>query len=86
MPLWVRTLLITAVQDEVRDAVRGHRSHVLELRREGRLRIAGEFPDGDGFLEIFEAADRHEAEKISRSSPLVEDGLAAPMLRPLTET
>jgi hypothetical protein len=31
---------------------------------------------------VFEAVDRKEAEAIARSSPLVEEGLGAWMLRP----
>jgi uncharacterized protein YciI len=81
MPFYVRTLLITGPVDEVEPARRGHEEHLRELRALGRLRAAGEFPDGDGYLEIFEAADRLEAERIAAASPLVSDGLGAWMLR-----
>jgi uncharacterized protein YciI len=39
----------------------------------------------DGFLEIFEAKDRLEAEAIARSSPLVQEGLGTWMLREWVE-
>jgi len=58
-----------------------HRAHLRDLHAQGRLRTAGEFPDGEGFLQIFEARDRMEAESIARSSPLVDAGLVAWMLR-----
>ena len=81
MPLYVRTLLVTGPPDEVESTAEGHREHLRGLRAEGKLRAAGEFANGDGFLEIFEAADRLEAERIARSSPLVLDGQASWMLR-----
>jgi uncharacterized protein YciI len=55
------------------------------LRRQGKLRTAGTFNDGDGYLDIFEAEDRHEAESITRSSPLVEAGWASWTLREWSE-
>jgi uncharacterized protein YciI len=81
MPLYVRTVLVTATPDQVGDALDRHREHLRELRRAGRLRAAGAFSRGDGFLEIFEARDLYEAERVARSSPLVERGLGAWMLR-----
>ncbi len=81
MPLYVRTLLVTAVPDEVEQAMEGHREHLRRLKADGRLRAAGAFRHGDGFLEIFEAKDLLEAESIARSSPLVEEGLGTWMLR-----
>jgi uncharacterized protein YciI len=81
MPLWVRTMLVTGVPEEVDPVALGHREHLRELHDTGRLRAAGEFKDGDGFLEIFEAADRREAESIASSSPMIEAGLATWMLR-----
>ena len=85
MPLWVRTLLVTAIPDDVVAASAGHREHLRMLHDEGKLRAAGEFRRGDGFLDIFEAKDLHEAEQIARSSPLVEEGLGTWMLREWTE-
>ena len=81
MPLFVRTLLMTGPPDEVAEVAEGHREHLRQLHAAGRVRAAGEFKDGEGFLEIFEAADRMEAEAIARSSPLVEAGLGTWMLR-----
>ncbi|MBZ5639235.1 MAG: YciI family protein [Acidobacteriia bacterium] len=81
MGFWVRTLLVTVPPSELEEALAGHLEHLRRLKSDGRLRAAGELGDGDGFLEIFEAADRREAEAVARSSPLVEDGLATWMLR-----
>lgn len=85
MALWVRTMLITGLPEEVEPVARRHREHLRELHKAGRLRAAGEFKDGDGYLEIFEAADRREAESIAAASPLIEGGLATWMLREWTE-
>ena len=82
MALWVRTMLMTGPREEVDAVAARHREHVRDLRDRGKLRVAGEMGDGEGFLEVFEAADRKEAEAIARSSPLVEEGLGAWMLRP----
>jgi uncharacterized protein YciI len=81
MPLYVRTLLVTGPPDEVEVASRAHREQMLDLRARGRLRAAGEFTNGDGFLDIFEAEDLLEAQAIGGSSPLVSEGLGAWMIR-----
>jgi uncharacterized protein YciI len=81
MPLYVRTLLVTGPPDEVEPAAEAHKQHLRALAEAGRLRAAGEFTRGDGFLEIFDADDLHHAEEIARSSPLVAEGLGAWMLR-----
>ena len=81
MPLWVRTVLVTAKPEDAAPALAAHLEHVQELRRNGKLHAAGAFTREDGFLEIFEAADLHEAEAIARASPLVAEGLAAWHLR-----
>jgi uncharacterized protein YciI len=81
MPLFVRTLLVTGPRDEVEAASQKHRDHLLELHGRGKLRAAGELSDAAGFLEIFDAEDRVEAERIARLSPLVEEGLGTWMLR-----
>jgi uncharacterized protein YciI len=85
MPLWARTLLFTVPADQAAAASQGHREQLRALAREGKLRCAGELGRGEGFLEVFEARDRREAEAILRASPIVEDGLAAWMLREWTE-
>jgi uncharacterized protein YciI len=82
MALWVRTMLMTGPRDEVETAAQRHRDHVRDLRDRGKLKVAGELGEREGFLEVFEAVDRKEAEAIARSSPLVEEGLGAWMLRP----
>ncbi len=86
MPLYVRTLLVTGPRDEVEEAAVKHRGHLRELRRRGKLRLAGEFEGGQGFLEILDVVDLHEAEEIARSSPLISEGLGAWMLREWVET
>jgi len=85
MPLYVRTLLITGVGEEPDDAARAHERHLQELRSAGKLRAAGRFAAGDGYLEILDVADRKEAESLARASPLVEQGLASWMLREWVE-
>ncbi len=84
MGLWVRTLLVTVPAGELEPARAGHLQHLRRLQAEGRLRVAGMLGD-DGFLEIFEAKDRLEAEEIAHSSPLVQEGLGAWMLREWVE-
>ena len=81
MPLYVRTLLVTGPEGEVGPARRRHAQHVRELHAAGKIRAAGAFTRGDGYLEIFDAKDLYEAESIARSSPLVELGLGTWMLR-----
>ena len=81
MPLFVRTLLFTGPLDEVAAATEGHRAHLRELHARGKLRAAGEFKNGEGLLEIFEAQDLLEAQAIGDASPLVSGGLGAWMLR-----
>jgi uncharacterized protein YciI len=85
MPLYVRTLLVTGPPDEVAVAARDHREHLRDLRARGKLRVAGEFKNGEGFLEIFEAADLLEAQSIGGASPLVAEGLGTWMLREWVE-
>lgn len=81
MPYYVRTILITGSGDDVAPARRDHLSHVAQLKAAGRVRAAGAFLRGDGFLEIFEAKDLYEAEEIARSSPLVALGLGSWIVR-----
>ena len=81
MGTWARTLLITAVPADVDRWTEAHLQQVRELKGEGRLVAAGAFSRGDGYLELFQAADLLEAERITRASPLVERGLCAWTLR-----
>jgi len=81
VPLFVRTILVTGSEDEAGPARRDHLSHLAELAASGKIRAAGAFARGDGYLEIFEARDLFEAEAIARASPLVTLGLGTWMLR-----
>jgi uncharacterized protein YciI len=85
MPLYVTTILATGPREEVEAAAADHIEHLKRLRDQGRLRAAGRLAADEGFLEIFEAADRMDAENVARSSPLVEAGLGAWMLREWVE-
>jgi len=85
MPYFARTILVTGPEDDVDSARRDHLAHLAELAAAGRIRAAGAFSRGDGYLEIFEAKDLYEAEAIARSSPLVELGLGTWMLREWVE-
>ena len=86
MPLYVRTILFTGPVDEVVAASEKHREHLRQLHAGGKLRAAGEFKSGEGFLEIFDARDLMEAQSIAGASPLVADGLGTWMLREWTES
>ena len=81
MPLFVRILLVTGPPDEVEAAAGKHLEQVAELNSRGKLRHAAAFKGGQGFLELFEAADLHEAEAITRASPLIEQGLGSWLLQ-----
>ena len=81
MPRYVLTLLAVGPPAEVADAAERHRARLRKLSDEGKLILAGAFSGGDGFLEIYEPADRLEADAIARGSPLVEDGLVSWMIR-----
>ena len=77
VPTYLRILLVTARPDDVASALGGHREQLETLRRAGRLHAAWTLADGDGFVEAFEAADRHDAERVTAASPLVEAGLCS---------
>jgi uncharacterized protein YciI len=81
MPYFVRTILVTGAERDVEPVRREHLDHLAELAGSGKIRAAGSFARGDGYLEIFEAKDLYEAEAIARSSPLVAMGLGTFMLR-----
>ena len=86
MPLYVRTLLVTGPADEVLPASERHREHLRDLHAQGKLRAAGEFKNGEGFLEIFDARDLMDAQSIAGASPLVAEGLGTWILREWTES
>ena len=77
----MRLVWVTVSTAEAEAAVERHREQVRKLAAEGRLRVAGEFHERAGFLEVFEAGDRREAEAITRASSLVEEGLGSWLLR-----
>lgn len=81
MTYWARTILITASGEGLEAAIEGHLGRLRDLRARNRLLFAGRLSQGDGFLEVYEAADRVEAEAVGRDTPLVEDGLATWMIR-----
>jgi uncharacterized protein YciI len=81
MPLYMRLLMVSGPPDEVAAAAKGHFEQLGRLRDAGQLQHAGEFVNGDGFLEILDVEDRHEAERLTRESPLVERGLTSYLLR-----
>ena len=81
MALYAMTLLVTGSPDEVGPVTDEYREQLRVLRGTGRIRAAGEFAGGDGFLVILDVADRMEAEQAARSNPLVDQGLATYMLR-----
>lgn len=81
MPLYVRSIVLTGPQAEVEVELAAHLDQLRALRAQGKLRAAGAFPNQAGFLEIFEAADLLEAERIARESPLVMEGLGAWTIR-----
>jgi uncharacterized protein YciI len=85
MPLYLRLLMVSGPPDEVAAAAKGHVEQLGRLRDAGHLRHAGEFVNGDGFFEVLDLEDRHEAERLTRASPLVERGLTSWLLRELAE-
>ena len=85
MSLFVMTLLATGPAGEVRAASALHREHLKQLAARGKLRLALELRDGEGFVEVYEVRDRIEGEAVAQASPLVEQGLAAWILRPCEE-
>ncbi len=81
MPFYLRMLLVSGSPDEVAAAAKGHIEQLDRLRAAGKLHLAGEFVNGDGFVEILDVEDRLEAERLTRESPLVERGLTSWSLR-----
>ncbi len=81
MALFARMLWFSGSIEEVEEACVGHAEQLQRLSDEGRLHFAGTFGDDDGYFEVIDVADRHEAERITRASPLVEAGLTSWTLR-----
>jgi hypothetical protein len=81
MSLWLRIVFVTGVPDEARELVERHRETVRALAGQGTIRMACELGRGDGFVEIFEARDRREAEDTTRALALIEAGLGPMLLR-----
>jgi len=83
MPLYLRLLMVSGPPDEVSAAAKRHVEQLDRMRTAGQLRSAGEFANGDGFFEVLDVRDRHEAERITREDALVERGLTSWILREL---
>jgi len=81
MPLYLRLLMVSGPPDDVAAAAARHVEQLDGLRRAGQLQLAGEFVNGDGYFEILDVEDRHEAERLTRECPLVERGLTSWILR-----
>ncbi|NIL99664.1 MAG: hypothetical protein GTN89_01590 [Acidobacteria bacterium] len=81
MPLYLRLLMVSGPPGEVDAAAKRHAEQFDRLRADGKLRLSGTFVNGDGYFEILEVKDRHEAEQLTRECPLVERGLASVVLR-----
>jgi uncharacterized protein YciI len=86
MTQYLRLLMVSGPPDQVEPAAKAHAEQLERLRESGKLRLAGGFVNGDGFCEILEVEDRHEAERLTRDSPLVERGLVSWILREWKET
>ena len=83
MPLYLRLILITGPPGEFPAAERAHVEEVEQLRERGKLRGAGRLRRDEGFFEVIETADLHEAESLARANPLIAAGLASWILREL---
>ena len=81
MPQYLRLLMVSGPPEQVDEALKTHAKHLDALREAGKLRLAGSFVNGDGYCEILEVADRMEAERLTRESPLVAAGLVSWILR-----
>ncbi len=83
MPLYLRLLMVSGPPGEVAAAAKRHADDLERLRADGRLRFAGTFVNGDGYFEVLDVKDRHQAERLTRECPLVERGLTSVLLREL---
>jgi len=82
MRRWARTIRLTVDAGTAAAELEGHREQLERMSAAGVLRHAWILGEEDGFLEILETADRHEAEAWCRESPLLEAGFAAWSLVP----
>lgn len=85
MPLYALTLLFTVPPDEMIEPAAAYRDFARARRAAGTLRYAGELGESEGYIEVFEAADRMESEAVARANPLVEAGVVTWILRPYRE-
>ena len=83
MMLYLRLLLTTATPGEAAEPRRRREAWEAAVRAEGSLVASGELADGDGFFDIVRVADRHAAERLHASDPLVEFGVVAGTLHRL---
>ena len=85
MKLFARTLLFCGPPAQLAEASEAHELQLQQLQSEGKLHLAGRFDSGEGLFEVLRVADRHEAERWTRESALVEGGLVSWTLRPWTD-
>jgi hypothetical protein len=52
-----------------------HRAYLAEIKRAGKLVVAGPFSDMTGGLIVYEAADAAEAEKLIKDDPFYAHGV-----------
>jgi uncharacterized protein YciI len=83
VPLYHRLILITGPPDGIEAAAKAHLEQIDLLRAQWKLRGAGRFRRDEGFFEVFEARDLHEAEDLAREDPLIAAGLGSWILRSL---
>ena len=84
MMLFARTLLFCGPTDQVAAARPEHEQQLQELDSAGKLHFAGSLgtaDDEEGLFEVILVEDRHEAERWTRGSALVQGGLVSWTLR-----
>ena len=77
-------LLLTQIEGvpTSRADVEAHVAHLRVLEREGRLEIAGPFPEHASGLVVLRATSRDEAERIAAADPFVTRGVRRVEVRP----
>ncbi len=85
MPLYAVTIRVTAVPQEAFPALQAQEKLLLEMKSEGRIRMAGKLEQDEGFLAVFEAKDLLDAREIAEGFPLIREGLASWSLRAFDE-